>query len=280
MKSNRLVLLLLAGLALAGCGKTRNITSPEADDTALRSATPAILHGSVIARGASGQDREFVPRSDNPLFPLVPGTVFRYRSETEDGVETQVVTVTRETRRIAGVNTIVVKDVVRLDGKVIERTSDYFAMDEEGNVWYFGEDTRSTDPETGEVSTDGSWRAGEDGAGAGIIMKAHPQMGDTYKEEDAPGVAEDMARVIALDASADVPYEQFTGCLETENFTPLEPGVTENKFYAPGVGLVLEVDADNARNELVSVRRTGSDDGDEDEKDPSSGGRRRGRGAD
>jgi hypothetical protein len=267
---------ILAGFILAGCSKSHTITAPSPSGTDPQSRSV------VAARGGTAEGRRFVRRSDNPYFPLVPGTSFHYRSWTPDGIETEDVTVTRETKRIQGVRTIVVEDIVRLDGEVIERTLDWFAMDENGNVWYFGEDSRSIDPETGEVSTEGSWQAGVDGAEAGIIMKAHPRVGDTYYEENAPEVAEDQARVIALDVRAKVPYGRFDECLQTENFTDLEPGAVENKFYAPGVGLVLEIGADGkTRNELVRATRAGSGRSDDDEgrawNDRRDGGRRRDR---
>lgn len=200
----------------------------------------------------------FVASSNNPYFPLVPGTTFLYRSETDEGIETQEVRVTTKTKRILGITTRVVEDIVRLDGAVTEHTFDWYAQDERGNVWYFGEDSKELDPETGEVvSTAGSWEAGRNGAEAGIIMKARPRVGDTYSEENAPGVAEDKARVLSLSARVKVPYGRFKNCLQTENFTPLEPDLLENKFYAPGVGLVREVDVagGGTENVLVKVKR-------------------------
>jgi len=244
MRSFLTLAALLGVLAPAGCSK--QVTAPETSGQDTNRVT--------FARAGELNSDDFVPRSNNPWFPLVPGTSYHYRSRTPDGVETQDVRVTRKTRRIMGVTTIVVEDVVRLDGEVIERTEDYFAMDEHRNVWYFGEDSRSFDPETGEESTAGSWLAGVDGAQAGILMKGDPDVGDTYHEENAPGVAEDQARVLALHARVTVRGRRFRNCLQTENFTDLEPGVREHKFYAPGVGLVLEVDLeDDTRNELVRI---------------------------
>ncbi len=262
---------LCAALVVAGCSKSTPITAPEPPAGRLQDPARGTLADD--SNVATLQGHRFVPRSDHPLFPLVPGTTFRYRSETPDGVEDEVFTVTRETKRIQGVSTRVVEDIVHLDGTLTEHTFDYFASDELGNVWYFGEDSRSRDPQTGEVSTEGSWRAGRDGAEAGIIMEAHPQVGDVYHEEHAAGVAEDQARVLALDAQASVPAGSYSNCLQTENFSALDPGAIEHKFYVPGVGLVLEIDVNgNTRNELVKVTRrdSGDDDGDghgDDEED-------------
>ncbi len=198
---------------------------------------------------------EFVSSVDNPYFPLQPGTTFSYSAETEDGTETGEVLVTSETRVVLGVTTIVVRDRVFLEGELIEETFDWYAQDTDGNVWYFGEDSREY--EGGQlVSTEGSWEAGVDEAKPGIIMLADPTVGEEYRQEYAPGVAEDMGRVLGLDESAVVPFGSFTGCLKTEDFTPLEPGVREHKFYCPGIGLVLEIDVTGggARNELIDVQ--------------------------
>ena len=183
----------------------------------------------------------FEPRSDNPFFPLVPGTVFHSESQTDEGLETGDFMVTYGTKLIHGYTVRVIRDVVRLDGEVIELTHDWFAQDNDGNVWYFGEDARTI--EDGKViSTEGSWMHGQDGAQAGIIMLANPQVGDKYNEENAPGVAEDRAEVIGLNESITVPFGSFTGCMRTLNTTPLDPELVEEKVYCPGVGTVFEED--------------------------------------
>jgi hypothetical protein len=244
---------LFGCLALVGCSKSDRVTAPDMGARgAARNAFAADASPVTVI-----ESHTFTPGSTNPYFPLVPGTVFTYRLKTKDGVETDVVTVTNQTKVIQGVTVRVVQDDVSLDGVLTEHTFDWFAQDELGNVWYFGEDTQSIDPETGEVSTEGSWQAGKNGAEAGIIMEADPQVGDFYNEENAAPVAEDQARVISLDAKANVPYGHFNGCLETENTSPLEPQVLEHKFYAPGVGLLLEVE-DKERNELVSITGPGA----------------------
>jgi hypothetical protein len=245
-----LLRLFLLCIALAGCSKSERITAPAVSSpgAARRMFSAEALNATLL------RSHTFTPGSTHPYFPLVPGTVFTYRSKTKDGTEVEVMRVTDQTKVIQGVTTRVVQDDVRLDGVLTEHTFDWFAQDELGNVWYFGEDSQSIDPETGEVSTEGSWQAGKAGAEAGIIMEAHPAVGDSYNEENAAPVAEDQARVTALDARAKVPYGRFDNCLETENTSPLEPGALENKFYASGVGLLLEVDVtEKTRNELVSI---------------------------
>jgi len=196
----------------------------------------------------------FVEGADHPFFPLAPGTTFHYAGQTDEGTETIEVTVTKRTKQIMGVSAIVVRDQVFLDGELIEDTEDWSAQDRQGNVWYLGEDSRQY--EDGRlVGTEGSWEAGRDGARAGIIMLANPQVGDSYAQESLPGVAEDMAKVMGLKSIATVPLGTYGDCLETMEWTPLEPGAREHKFYARGVGLVLEVSSSGGgeRVELTDI---------------------------
>lgn len=190
---------------------------------------------------------------DNPYFSLVPGTVRRYEGETEDGLETVEETVTQDVKMILGIQATVVRAREFLDGELIEDTFDWYAQDDAGNVWYLGED--SSEIEDGRVvSTDGSWEAGVDGALPGIIMQAAPQVGQRYYQEFYLGEAEDEAMIVSLGASVMVPFGDFAGCLQTEDFTRLEPDANEFKYYCPGVGLVLEESIEEGtRIELVEV---------------------------
>lgn len=193
-----------------------------------------------------GEDEDFKP---NKYFPLVPGTVLNYRV-TEDGkvIERIKVEVLRETKEILGVNCIVVQDQVwEIDEEgeetLVEDTFDWYAQDDKGNVWYFGEISRNY--EDGElVDLEGSWQAGRDGAKAGILMYANPKRGDLYRQEFALGDAEDMGQVIgyldSLPAGGATYIKTGEKYLQTKDFTPIEPSVFEFKYYAPGVGVVLE----------------------------------------
>jgi hypothetical protein len=190
---------------------------------------------------------------DNPYFTLVPGTTFHYEGQTVDGTETVDETVTDDAKVILGIMATVVHVLEYLDGELIEETFDWYAQDDEGNVWYLGEDSREI--ENGQtVNTEGSWEAGVDGAKPGIIMQADPQVGQRYYQEFDIGNAEDEATVVSLNASVVVPFGQFNGCLQTDDFTRLEPDALEHKFYCPGTGLVLEESADGEeRIELVAI---------------------------
>lgn len=194
-------------------------------------------------------DLDDIAANPNPYFPLVPGNVWVYESEDE----TITVTVLDETREIDGIEAVVVQDIVEEDGELVEDTFDWYAQDEDGNVWYLGELSRNY--EDGELSDiDGSWEHGEDGAKGGILFRSLPTVGEVYRQEYLIGEAEDIGETVSLEAdeSTESGYECQAACLETLEYTPLEPDVMESKFYIPGVGLILEIDLEeNVRVELV-----------------------------
>ena len=199
----------------------------------------------------------FVNQIDNPLFPLDPGTTFSYRG-TKEGVPTSdEFTVTHQTKKIAGVTCTVVTDLAFENGVLVERTTDYFAQDVQGNVWYFGEDTQELDSNGNVISTEGTWRAGVNGAQPGIIMEAQPRVGDRYNQENAPGVAQDMARVLSLKKSECVPYGCFDDLLLTRESSPLDPGSVEQKYYVRSIGFIRGelVKGGSEVNELVSITK-------------------------
>ncbi len=197
----------------------------------------------------------FVSKVTNPYFPLDPGTTFVYEGQTEGVPTREVMYVTNETKVILGVTTTVVHVQSLEDGVLIEETFDWFAQDVKDNVWYFGEDTKELDEAGNVISTEGSWEADVNGAQPGIIMLADPKKGKRYQQENAPDIAEDMAQVRRLNASVCVPYGCFDNVLVTKEWTPLEKGVVENKYYAKGVGFILSimVKGGDERLELVSV---------------------------
>jgi hypothetical protein len=196
----------------------------------------------------------FVSGIDNPLMPMVAGTIFIYEGEAEGQPETNKVTITHQTKTILGVTCIVVADTVRVNGALAEATLDWYAQDTVGNVWYFGEDSKEI--ENGIViSTEGSWEAGVDDAQPGIVMLANPDVGHTYRQEYLEDEAEDMAEVLSLNESVTVLYGSFQSCLMTKEWTPLEPGIVEHKYYKTGVGTLstVTVAGGSDHSELVSV---------------------------
>lgn len=200
----------------------------------------------------------FIQQVDNLYSPFLPGMRWIYGGQTAKGQERITVDVLKRTKMIEGIRTTVVHDVVKLDGELIEATFDWYAQDLRGNVWYLGEATKEY--RNGRVvSREGSWEAGVDGAMAGIVMFAHPNLNEPYRQEFYRGHAEDQAQFLTLSTQATTEAGHFSHVRLTEDTTSLDPTVVELKFYAPGVGIVQEFDLspDAARTELLSFQGPG-----------------------
>jgi hypothetical protein len=226
--------IVLVVAALSGCGGPSSTSLPQG------------------AERANLDPGKFVAQIDNPYWPMAAGSTWVYR----EGNQRVVVTVTDRKKEILGIPATVVHDVVSEEGELVEDTFDWYAQDADGNVWYLGEDTKEY--EHGKLkSTDGSWEAGADGAEAGVVVPAEPEVGLTYRQEYYRGEAEDSARVLSLGEQVDVPFGHFTGVLMTKDYTPLERRVLEHKFYAKGVGpvLTLTISGGSDREELISFKR-------------------------
>lgn len=200
------------------------------------------------------QPSDFTANVTNKYYSLVPGKRSVYASKTADGTETIEVYVTDEKKTVMGIGVTVVWDRVWVNGSLIEDTKDWFAQHKNGDVWYFGEESKEM-KNGNVVSTKGSWEAGVNGAQPGIVMKADAKPGETYQQEYYKGEAEDAADVLAVGQSVTVPYGTFTDCVKTFDYTPLEPAAQEHKYYCsePG-GLALEIDVTTGeRLELLSI---------------------------
>jgi len=197
----------------------------------------------TMARGAPSvpnvNPSNFVARVTNPYFPLKPGTVLTYKGIKDGQTQIDRVTVTHRTKTILGVHATVIHDVATHQGHLLEATFDYYAQDKQGNVWYFGENTKAY--QNGRVSTEGSWMAGRNNARPGIIMEADPRVSDGYRQEYLKGHAEDQAWVVALAATVHVPGGSFHPALKSFEWTRLEPNVIDEKDYGRGVGIIREV---------------------------------------
>lgn len=243
----------------------------EADEAREESAEEcqAVFQARMAFCAAAGEDRydpAFGPGvfsgtfdDTNPMWLLTPGNHWEF----EGAGETIVVEVLPETKRIAKVDCIVVNDVVAdEDGLLIEDTDDWYALANNGDVYYCGENAKDYEyfrfdkPQVAElIAIDGSFKHGVDGAKAGIAMKGAPAVGDIYRQEFALGDAEDGAEVL----STSYRYGDGSGldrrvpqaladlfcdgdCLVTREFNLIEPGPEALKYYSPGVGVFLEVE--------------------------------------
>ena len=233
-------------------------------------AVAALLCVAVAADAGTSSKRSEFPQGDDPVhldpasfsaeinnhrWPMTVGSRWVYRvTDSADGSKQRdVIKVTDETKMIAdGIEARVVSDIVRDHGKPTEVTKDWYAQDSHGNVWYFGEHTIAY--RHGKPHDNGSWQAGVDGAMPGLALPAKPKVGMSYREEYSKGEAEDQSRVIRLDTQAEVPAGHYTHVLMTEDFSPIEPKVSELKFYARGSGqavLAVDVSGGSEREELV-----------------------------
>jgi hypothetical protein len=173
---------------------------------------------------------------DNKYFPLVPGTTMIYNGTSEDGDPTRdVFVVSNDTKEILGISTRVIHDDAYVKNELEESTDDWFAQDDNGNVWYMGEYTTDL---TEDGSHDGSWEGGKKGAMPGIIMEAVPRNGDTYDQEVAKDVAEDNGTILSLNEKVCVPYGCFSNVIKTKDINPLEPDIVENKYFAQDIGYI------------------------------------------
>lgn len=240
------VLCALAGGASAVAAITR--AGPQ---------TPApIKSGAGPGWPAMLSPSDFVARVDNPWFPLQPGSEYRYTGVKDHAKTVDVVRVTNRTKQILGVRTTVVHDVVEVNGRPKEETNDFYAQDRHGNVWYFGEATKTLDSQGNTVSTEGSFQAGVNGDRAGILIPGHPKVGQVARQEFSKGQAEDHFKVLDVNAEVSVPFVSSRHALRTREWTPLEPEILDNKYYVRGIGTVREIAVKGPVEllELVSFR--------------------------
>ncbi len=196
---------------------------------------------------------DFSTTITNTYFPMVPGRTMVYERTTAEGIEQIQRLMTYNSVDVDGVSCRVMSVGETLDGDAVEETVDFFAQKTDGSVWYFGEISRKFDGIFLD-SLDGSWRAGKDGARPGIVMPANPMVGDIFREEFLLNRAEDVGRVVSVGNTVTVPAGIYSGCIEIESYSPIEPNERERKFYAPGIGLVKEVDLQTGEAlELIQI---------------------------
>ena len=243
---------MLAAVSALAIGSALWIT-PATADAWGRHQCPLPVFGPGAQYHPKIDPKLFGPHVDNPLFPLVVGRTMVYTGIKDEQKALDVVVASARTRVVDGVRTRVVEDRLYLNNVLAERTSDYYAQDRCGNVWYFGEDTAELDSHGRVLSTEGSFHAGVDGAQPGVFMQAHPQEGRKFRQEWYRGQAEDVFWVLDKSAKVTVPYGRFHHALRTAETTRLEPDVLDNKYYVRGIGEVAELSIKGPRESLSLV---------------------------
>jgi hypothetical protein len=229
--------VLSAGAVLVACGSGNGSSAAQPSTPAPSASSPSPSQSASPTYQPTITPSDFSTTIDNKYFPLKPGTTYIFDGTRDGKPEHAEAVVTSGTKMIMGVKCVVVRDTVTSNGALVEKTTDWYAQASNGDVWYFGEAT--AEYTNGAVSsTHGSWEAGVDGAQPGIIMEGRPKVGDSYRQEYRPGEAEDMAKVLHLDATRRVPAGSYTQVVVTEDTDPLNPDKSDQKFFGPGVGLI------------------------------------------
>ncbi len=245
VRGGPVALAVTLALTIAGCGSDNALTGTGNETAGAGSETTANSSPAPVVDPGDGGNYQphldpanFVDVVDNPYLPFKPGMMWVYEGESEGEAERTEVVVTSARRDIEGISATVVRDTVSAGGRVAEDTYDWYAQDKDGNVWYLGEDTTAYE-EDGTTSNEGSWEYGVDGALPGIVMLANPTVGDSYRQEYYEGHAEDVAEVMQVGETKKIGIGEYTDVVVTKDWNPLDPEIIENKYFAPGVGLIF-----------------------------------------
>lgn len=220
------LLAIVSALSLPACGGAGGVTLPDAP------TSPAA----------------YAPDVDHAYFPLASGLSWSYDGDEDGRPATEDVTTLPDPEPVMGIPCTVVRSEIRVEGRLVEVTLEWYAQDLEGNVWKFGEESQVP---VGDVlaPTEDSWRAGEDGRRAWIAISGTPRPGERLYAAEPNGIAEFLVR--SLDGTAAVPFGTFDSCLEVLE-SPDDPEDQDIILYGPGVGRVMETSPNGSRR-LVAV---------------------------
>ena len=192
---------------------------------------------------------------DNRFLPLVPGRQFTLTGTTTAGTHEVVFTVTDVTKWIDHVRTVVIWDRDFQDGVLAEEELAFMAQDDAGNVWSLGEYPEVIDQVTGARSAPLAWLAGNQGASAGVLMRADPQPNTSaYLQGLAPSVQFiDEAKVAQTNQTVCVPTGCYSGVLVVDEWNPQNQPADGHqfKYHAPGVGVVQIVGKGGTEQETL-----------------------------
>lgn len=216
----KMLLLAAGGLALTGC-----LSAGSADGAPK--ALPKFSHPREIT---------------NPLLPLASLKQDILENKNEY-IERTAKPDLHKTFKIGDqtIEALVVEDREFADGKLAEVTLDYFAQDDDGIVYYLGEDVDEY-KNNKVVGHSGAWLLGKDTQTPGVLMPAHPKVGDKFMSEDVPKITWEKDEVVSVSETVIVPAGTYKNCVKIKEVA--SDGSTEFKFYAPGIGCVKEAGSD------------------------------------
>lgn len=238
----------------AGCGSDSSptISAPPGPSTTASVPSPTAgapstsrpRDGGIIDPGDGGEYRptvdpaQFVEQIDNRYFPLVPGSRWVYEGEVDGETERIELEVTTDRKMILGISATGVRDTNLVDGELAAVTTDWYAQDRSGNVWYFGEETQNF--ENGQPAGTEGWEAGVEGAQPGIFMLGTPMVGTAHRQAYRRGQIEDAAEVLRVGVAHSIGLGSYEDVVVVRGWSRLDPEVVEEKYYAPGVGKIYE----------------------------------------
>lgn len=230
-------------------GKLVRIKTDDAADSAAERAE----RGKKLLAGVKFSHPREITHPFLPLSSLKQDVI----EGTEDGKKTRIERTAkpdvRKSFKIGGqdVEAFVVEDREFADGQLEEVTLDYFAQDDNGTVYYLGEDV--DEYKAGKVvGHEGAWAVGKDTPVPGVLLPASPKVGDRFRSEDVSEQIGEMDEVVSVSETVTVPAGTFANCLKVKE--KLADGATEYKYYAKGVGVVREVPHDG--DELLQTHTT------------------------
>lgn len=226
IKQNPVLLLIVLLLTVVGCSKDENINTTPPD------ALPDI-NAATFSEPTNITIPYYGPAA-NQTYIYVAGEVGK-APEEEVRINRKVAT-----KVVMGIECIIHRDIVYLNGIVIEDTDDWLAQDDDGNLWYLGEFVINNKDNGQFANNDGSWEAGVDGALPGYWFPGNPTVGQFYYQEWYAGEAEDYAEVVAVNETVTIGMGTYTDCIKTKDINPSEPDEYEFKYYAPGIGMIKE----------------------------------------
>ena len=231
-------------LVITADGKLVETKGDDAGDRAKEEAAARAKRAKELLAGAKFSHPRDITNPYLPLASLKQDILEGSEGGKKVRIVRSILPDVRKTFKIGKqtVEALVMEDREFQDGELEEVTLDYFAQDDNGTIYYLGEDV--DEYKDGKVvGHSGAWLYGKDTPAPGVILPGHPKVGDAFMSEDVSSAITENDIVLSLTETVTVPAGTYKNCLKLKEI--LADGKIEFKWYAPGVGVVKEViDAD------------------------------------